>query len=631
MTKLPGSVWAVLAFDSETIITGCADTKIRIFHISGKLLRSFAGSSDPVRALCKLSNGHPSGADFASASNDGIIRLWTISGKQVSELNGHEAFIYSLASTPSGELVSSGEDRTIRIWKGNECIQTITHPAISVWSVAVCPENGDIVSGASDRVARIFTRAVERAADTETTRQFQDAVKGSSIPQQQMGEVNKEKLPGPEFLTQKSGTKEGQVQMIRELDGSVTAHTWSVSAQQWVSVGTVVDAVGSSGKKVDYQGKEYDYVFGVNMEDGKPDLQLPYNLSENPYEAATKFIETNKLPISYLDQVANFITTNTQGATLGQTTDAPSGPGSDPWGSDNRYRPGGDTASTPAAARPKGLPQKDYLDILVARIPPMHKKIQELNRSLIDNGRKDVSLNPTEITILSNLAKHLESVGSTKSSQSVYGGLELAIKISTVWPYKDRLPGLDLLRLLAVAPMTAVYTLTDGTNIVKLLSLSVNEQQPPAENHVMMAVRAFGNLFATVEGRALATSEFDIIQSLVSSQISTSSTNRNLFIAITTLYINYAVYFNSNSAAASFEYVLAIIDSLGKILTTQVDSEVVFRALVAAGTLMFLGEEVRSAAKDVYGMEKSITKALGKAGEPRNKNVAVEITDLLNK
>lgn len=154
--------------------------------------------------------------------------MWTIGGKQVSELHGHESFIYSLASTPSGELVSSGEDRTLRIWKGNQCIQTITHPAISVWAVAVCPENGDIVSGASDRIIRVFTRDAERAAGAEATRKFEDSVKESSIPQQQLGEVNKEKLPGPDFLTQKAGTKDGQVQMIRELDGSVTAHTWSV-------------------------------------------------------------------------------------------------------------------------------------------------------------------------------------------------------------------------------------------------------------------------------------------------------------------------------------------------------------------------------------------------------------------
>jgi len=66
-------------------------------------------------------------------------------------------------------------------------------------------------------------------ADAETTRKFEDAVKESSIPQQQMGEINKEQLPGPEFLTSKLGTKEGQVQMIRELNGSVTAHQWSAS------------------------------------------------------------------------------------------------------------------------------------------------------------------------------------------------------------------------------------------------------------------------------------------------------------------------------------------------------------------------------------------------------------------
>lgn len=402
-----------------------------------------------------------------------------------------------------------------------------------------------------------------------------------------------------------------------------------LDAQQWVNVGTVVDAVGSSGKKIDYMGKEYDYVFDVDIEDGKPALKLPYNLSQNPYEAATKFIENNKLPISYLDQVANFITSNTQGATLGQSSEAPSHPGSDPWGSDNRYRPGGDSAPTPAASRPKSLPQKDYLDILVVRIPPMHKKIQELNRSLIDSGRKDVSLNPTELTILSNLAKHLETAGPTKTSQSVSGGLELAIKISTAWPYADRLPGLDLLRLLAVAPMTATYTLPDGTNFASILVSAVSEQQPPAENHVMMASRAFGNIFQSIEGRALATAEFEQIQSLIATQLSGSSTNRNLFIAITTLYINYAVYFNTPAAEASFEHVLAILDSLSKILSTQTDSEVIFRSLVATGTLLWLGDEIRSAAKDVYGISKSISKALSKAGEPRNKNVAAEISDLL--
>jgi len=619
-----GTVWAVLAYDDDTIVTGCADQKIRIFNKSGKLLQSFQASNSPVRALCRLPKGHPSGGDFASADNDGAIRLWKISGQQVGELRGHESFIYSLAVLPSGELVSSGEDRTLRVWKGNQCIQTITHPAISVWSVAVCAENGDIVSGASDRIVRVFTRDPERFANAETTAQFEEAVKASSIPQQTL-DVNKENMPGPEFLTQKSGTQDGQIVTIRELDGSVTAHSWSSGQREWTLVGTVVDAVGSSGKKTEYNGKEYDFVFDVDMEDGKPPLKLPYNVSQNPYDAATKFIQDNEAPITYLEQVANFIIQNTQGATIGQSQ-AQQG-GSDPWGSENRYRP--DQPSTPSvpAPPPKSLPQKEYLSILVARVPTIQKKIGELSQALVAGGQKDLGLSPSETTTLNTLCKHLDDSGATAKSQNVEGGLDLIIKLVTTWPYKDRMPGLDLLRLLIVAPDTAKFD-HPGGNIVDLLLVGAIETETPAENHVMMATRAFANLFASSEGRALAVKEFEKIQDTVSTAIK-SSTNRNLLVAATTVYINYAVLFLSDKDNASFEHVLAIVDTLSKILSSQADSEVIFRALVATGTILYIDDEVKSAAKDVYGIEKSISTALAKATDPRIKNAAREIRELL--
>lgn len=359
------AVWGVVALDDTTVATGCADKGIRIFDLrkssAGEVLpQSTIHTPDVVRALCKVPGNHPSGADIASASNDGIIRLWKINGQQVAELHGHESFIYSLASTPAGELVSSGEDRTVRVWRGSECVQTITHPAISVWTVSVCQDSGDIATGASDGIARVFTRDQGRVADAETLQQFENSIKGSAIPQQQVGGVNKEKLPGPEFLTSKSGTKEGQVQMIKESNGSVTAHQWSMSQQQWINVGTVVDAVGSSGKKVEYNGSSYDYVFDVDIEDGKPPLKLPYNLSENPYERATKFLGDNELPMTYLDNVANFITQNTQGATLGPQEQ---NVGPDPYGTEARYRPGQEDQ----LQLPKVIPQKDYLSISAAK------------------------------------------------------------------------------------------------------------------------------------------------------------------------------------------------------------------------------------------------------------------------
>jgi phospholipase A-2-activating protein len=44
----------------------------------------------------------------------------------------------------------------------------------------------------------------------------------------------------------------------------------------WQKIGEVVDAVGS-GRKQLYEGKEYDYVFDVDIKDGAPPLKLPYN------------------------------------------------------------------------------------------------------------------------------------------------------------------------------------------------------------------------------------------------------------------------------------------------------------------------------------------------------------------
>ena len=233
------SVWAVLAYDENTVITGSADTYVRIFDLRKA---SHGNDTEPVRtlstgtlvrALCKLPSGlkgHPSGAEFASAGNDGIIRLWKLNGQEVGTLQGHDSFIYSLACLPSADIVSAGEDRTVRIWRGSECIQTITHPAISVWAVAVCPENGDIVSGASDNVVRVFTRSSERTADPEAIAQFDESVRSSAIPQQQLGStINKEKLKPASWLLSNAGSKDGQVTTVLEENNTIGAYQWSSS------------------------------------------------------------------------------------------------------------------------------------------------------------------------------------------------------------------------------------------------------------------------------------------------------------------------------------------------------------------------------------------------------------------
>ena len=70
-------------------------------------------------------------------------------------------------------------------------------------------------------------------------------------------------------------------------------------------------------------------MFDVDLDDGPgSQLKLPYNISEDPWFAAQRFIHKNELSQLFLDQIAKFIMDNTKGITLGQ---APSAGYSDPF------------------------------------------------------------------------------------------------------------------------------------------------------------------------------------------------------------------------------------------------------------------------------------------------------------
>lgn len=679
------SVWTVLALDENTVVTGSADNNIRLFDlrtaVGGEVSpRVIMPTPAVVRALCKVPNGikgHPSGAHIASASNDGVIRLWKVNGQQVGELLGHDSYIYSLASLPTGEIVSSGEDRTVRIWSGTQCVQTITHPAISVWSVAACQQTGDIVSGASDNVVRVFSRSPERVADAETIAQFQDSVKASAIPQQQLNQtINKEKLDTPDWLKKFSGNKDGQVKMIREDNGSVTAHQWSISkcilscnhspntafgcmvehsrgrtnkftgGQKWIAVGTVVDAAGSSGKKVAYEGKEYDFVFDVDIEDGKPALKLPYNLSENPYERATKFLGDNELPLTYLDSVANFIVENTKGATLGQGPEVAATGGADPFGSEARYRPGDDTA----ASKKKYLPHAEFITLTQAKFEPIQKKVLSVNANLIANGNKQHALNPSQESILNNLITTLTSASGTTTVPTISdAAVSLVIKLATDWPYANRLPGLDLLRCIAPSPgLPRIHQSIVQTALSAALDPDVdNPGTPINENTVMMALRTITNLFASSPGQAVvAQGAHDVVSTLerivgvsagVPSQAGAGDgaigkTNRNVQIALTSAAFNYAclAYLQhkkskdvADVAEVGVDVLALLCNILGRVITDQSDSEVLYRALMALGMVLAIGGEVRDTVRSLDA-EQWIRAAVEKGAEERVKDVGAE-------
>jgi phospholipase A-2-activating protein len=132
------------------------------------------------------------------------------------------------------------------------------------------------------------------------------------------------------------------------------------------------------------------------------------------------------------------------------------------------------------------------------------------------------------------------------------------------------------------------------------------------------------NFFKTDVGRSTAGEEFDRIHQFASSFL--TSSNRNLIIAITTLYINYSVLLTQDNNA---DRTLSLLDDLSKILTNAKDSEAVYRALVATGTLLSLGPDFCEAGREILQLGSAVSAAENQAKEPRVKNVVAEIREKL--
>lgn len=169
------AVWCVADLPNSSVVTGSADKTVIIFTRDGKVLHKLNEHTDCVRDISVIKDN-----EFLTCANDATIKHWNaVSGNCLGSFYGHTNYIYSMSSVPGGSLaVSSGEDKTVRVWINGEVDQTISLPAQSVWSVRLLP-NEDIVCGTSDGVVRIFTSNSERYADSEVLQKFEESVANS--------------------------------------------------------------------------------------------------------------------------------------------------------------------------------------------------------------------------------------------------------------------------------------------------------------------------------------------------------------------------------------------------------------------------------------------------------------------
>ncbi|KAL0277899.1 UNVERIFIED_CONTAM: hypothetical protein PYX00_005018 [Menopon gallinae] len=568
------AVWSVIQLSNGAVVTASADKNVKVWGMNGSCLTTLTGHTDCVRDLA------PAGPDeFLSCSNDTTVRHWhSETGTCLNTFYGHAHFIYSISPLGSG-FVTCGEDKTVKVWTNGEVTESITIPASSVWCVNALP-NGDIVAGSSDGMIRVFSSDASRHASAGEIKCYKEQVE--NLLQGQVGSIKTSELPGVEALLQ-SGKKDGEVKVVN--DGNIpVAYGWSEADQKWNKIGSVIgsnDSGVSAAGKPTYNGKEYDYVLSVDVEEGKPPLKLPYNKGDDPWHAAQRFIDENHLSQQFLEEVANFIIKNCD-QDSSQMEMAPEF--QDPFTGSARYVPQTNsevanyksntsvsksfTNNYNITSKSEYFPQREFIKFDQANLNVILEKLLEFNRK---SGNVDKLVTDCEIEDLMKICE----AGADCSPENI-----LTLSRLLEWPGEIIFPVLDVMRLAIRNADVNSYLCNDELipALMKFLSPGSSFQVPPNN---MLALRVLSNMLASDAGQTLAEKNkimlLNIIKNISEPYVKTVQ------VAMATLLLNVAVIIRRSETPEGRKEALAVTHQILPVLT---DPEALFRALVALGTLL---------------------------------------------
>ncbi|KDO51449.1 hypothetical protein CISIN_1g0043292mg [Citrus sinensis] len=521
------------------------------------------------------------GVGIISASHDCTIRLWALTGQVLMEMVGHTAIVYSIDSHASGLIVSGSEDRFAKIWKDGVCVQSIEHPGC-VWDAKFL-ENGDIVTACSDGVTRIWTVHSDKVADSLELEAYASELSQYKLCRKKVGGLKLEDLPGLEAL-QIPGTNAGQTKVVREGDNGV-AYSWDMKEQKWDKLGEVVDGPDDGMNRPILDGIQYDYVFDVDIGDGEPTRKLPYNRSDNPYDAADKWLLKENLPFSYRQQIVEFILQNT-----GQKDFTLNTSFRDPYTGASAYVPGQPSSMSAIPAKPtfKHIPKKGMLIFDAAQFDGILKKIMEFNNALLfDLEKKNLSMSELETSRVAAVVKILKDTSHYHCSSFADVDISLLLKLLKTWPPAMIFPVIDILRMTILHPDGASLLLkhVENQNDVLMEMIEKVSSNPTLPANLLTGIRAVTNLFKNSSWYSwLQKNRSEILDAFSSCY---SSSNKNVQLSYSTLILNYAVLLIEKKDEEGQSHVLSAALEIAEEESIEVDSK--YRALVAIGTLMLEG------------------------------------------
>ena len=148
--RLPEPILS-LAFSPDEQLLACGGNRIYLVNTrNGRIVQQIGESQGKAASLAFSGDGRL----LASASLDGVVRLWQVAdGQLIRELPRQEKAALGVAFSPDGALLATvGADRLVRLWQveSGEQVRVMAGHADAVQSVAFNPGGTLLASGAMD-------------------------------------------------------------------------------------------------------------------------------------------------------------------------------------------------------------------------------------------------------------------------------------------------------------------------------------------------------------------------------------------------------------------------------------------------------------------------------------------------
>ena len=547
------------------ILTGSANGYLNFWDKAGKFINSVKVHDNVIKNI-----HYNEELGILTASNDSLVKRISPDGRILHTFTGHSAFVFT-CNNIGLDVISAGDDKTVRIWKDNSCAETIFHPN-TVWEL--CTNYvGDIITACGDNVTRVFTLDKERVASEEELEKF---AKASIVSDQQSSdEIDLSKYPGIEKLSFTKGKKEGDIQIFRNQSiGEV--YMWHVDGEYWEKIGEAIGSAGGqqgagAGGKRNYPGDrffpagEYDYVFDVELGNNVI-LKLPFNNTENPLESAEKFLAREGLGRAYLQEITKFI-------------------------NDNAKPVNSVKAPKPEQSKSRHFPLVDSISFDSGNLDAISKKLKELNT----NTAPELKMDEVELRCLDRI---IQTLGSKHPGAGfTVKEFELVLHKLLKWPKEHLFPCFDLYRfiLLNQSAQEVFKTSDHGAEHIAFISGTIKHCSDNAS--IITGLRVLCNMF---HGNSSSFSIETRCSAVLDDALShIDNKNKLVRLGLITLLLNFSVRVARKN---DFTVKTQILSALSAVLADETDNDNIYRALVTVGNLIItqnLQREVLEFAKEL--------------------------------